>query len=360
MKTMTITLHDTDNCGSSLQAFALQTFLLENGVDNEIIDYVPNYVKNNGSALKSFIKHIIYFKYIQNRNKKFKEFKKRFLKITKKKYKNIMELNNSKLDCDCLITGSDQLWNSSYMCGRDSVFYLDFDTNARKIAYAVSVGKSKIGQDNLNIIKTNVNNFDWISVREGTTVSQLKQLFPDTNIDYVCDPVLLNESDAYNDIKSKRIIEDEYILVYMAQIPDTEKINNIINKIRKKYNDKIVLIGSYRNRCDSDIHIRDVAPGDFLSLIYNAKYIVSNSFHATMFSLIYEKDFLSILPEKNGTRIKEILDKVGLSKNYIDFSSKEYNIPEIKRYEEIRKKLNEFRNFSRKKLLENVMVKNNE
>ena len=59
MKTMTITLHDTDNCGSSLQAFALQTFLLENGVDNEIIDYVPNYVKNNGSALKSFIKHII-------------------------------------------------------------------------------------------------------------------------------------------------------------------------------------------------------------------------------------------------------------------------------------------------------------
>ncbi len=360
MKTMTITLHDTDNCGSSLQAFALQTFLLDNHIENEIINYVPNYTKNNGNALKYFVKNIVYFKYIQNRNKKFKDFKKKYLRITKEKYKNIKELKDAKFSCDCLITGSDQLWNSSYQCGNDPAFYLNFGSVPKKIAYAVSVGKSNIEQSNLNIIKENVKNFDWISVREGTTVGQLRPLFPSIDIDYVCDPVLLNDAKRYNDIKTNRIINEKYVLVYMAQIPDTNIMNNIIKKVREKYNIKVVLIGSYRNRCDSDIHMRDVAPGDFLSLIYNAEYIISNSFHATMFSLIYEKNFLSILPDKNGARIKEILDKVGLNNNYISLSDDKITIPIINDYNSINIKLNKFREFSRHKLLENIMGKSDE
>ncbi len=360
MKTLTITLHDTDNCGSSLQAFALQTFLLDNHIENEIINYVPSYTKNNGNALKYFVKNIIYFKYIQNRNKKFKNFKIKYLKITKDKYKNFEDLKNANFECDCLITGSDQLWNSSYQCGNDPAFYLNFDNMHKKIAYAVSVGKSNIEQNNLNIIKENVKNFNWISVREGTTVEQLKPLFPSIEIDYVCDPVLLNEATKYDEIKSDRIIKEDYVLVYMAQIPNTEIINNIIKKVREKYNMKVVLIGSYRNRCDSDIHMRDVAPGDFLSLIYYATYIISNSFHATMFSMIYQKDFLSILPDKNGARIKEILDKVGLNNNYITLSDDIITIPIINNYSSINNELKKFRNFSRNKLLENILGNLNE
>ena len=354
MKTMTITLHDTDNCGSSLQAFALQTFLLDNNVDNQIINYVPNYTRNNGNVIKYFIKNIVYFKYIRNRNKKFQNFKNTYLKITKEKYKNITELNEASLNCDCLITGSDQLWNSSYQCGNDPAFYLNFDTLSKKIAYAVSVGKSNIEKSNLEIIQKNVKNFDWISVREGTTVSQLKSLFLDTKIDYVCDPVLLNDSKRYDLIKNKRIIAEDYVLVYMAQIPNTEKMNEIIKKVKETFDFKVVLIGSYRNRCDSDIHMRDVDPGDFLSLIYYASYIISNSFHATMFSLMYEKEFLSILPDKNGARIKEILDKVGLASNYMNIDD-DIEIPRIENYDLVNIELNKFRDFSRNKLLENIL-----
>lgn len=354
MKTLTITLHDTDNCGSSLQSFALQHFLILNEIDNEIIDYVPSYVKNNGSCLKTLIRKTIFFKDSIIRDIKFKKFKKKYLIVTKRKYKTYNQLNREKFDCDYLITGSDQLWNSTYKCGNDPAYYLNFSNSTKKIAYAVSVGKEKIDEKNMNIIQKNVNNFKWISVREGSSVKQLKQVINNINVEHVCDPVLLNDINEYNLIKNKRIIKGNYILVYMAQIPDSNFMNCIIEKLRKKYKAKVVLIGSYRNRCYSDIHIRDVAPGDFLSLIDNAEYIVSNSFHATMFSLMYEKQFCSILPENNGARIKEILDKVGLKENYINLDDKEIKIPFINSYEDVRKKLNVFRKDSKEKLLNNL------
>lgn len=126
MKTLTITLHDTDNCGSSLQAFALQHFLITHGIDNEIIDYVPSYTQNNGSPIKTFIRNIIFRKSYLQRRKKFQNFINKNLKLTKKKYKTYLELKNNPPQADVYITGSDQLWNNSYSCGNDPGFYLNF------------------------------------------------------------------------------------------------------------------------------------------------------------------------------------------------------------------------------------------
>ena len=95
MKTLTITLHDTDNCGSSLQAFALQHFLLKNHIENEIIDYVPSYTQNNGNPLRTFIRKIVFFWPSYIRKKKFKQFIREHVKITKKKYTNYKELEQN-------------------------------------------------------------------------------------------------------------------------------------------------------------------------------------------------------------------------------------------------------------------------
>lgn len=360
MKTLTITLHDTDNCGSSLQSYALQHFLLQNNIQNEIIDYIPEYVKNNGNPIRTLIRKIIFFKDSYVRDKKFKKFKREFLVVTKKKYKNITDLKNERFDCDCLITGSDQLWNSNYKCGQDPAFYLNFSDDIRKVAYAVSLGKEIIPADNLKILSDNCNNYKWVSVREKSSVEQIKDIFSNISVDHVCDPVLLNPASDYDKIKKNDLINCKYILVYMAQIPDTQYMNNIIKLLKKKYDVKVVLIGSYRNRCNSDIHIRNIDPGDFLSLIYNAEFIISNSFHATMFSLIYEKQFISILPDKNGARIKEILDKVNLKNNYINANEVINNIPYIDNYEKVRKELNKFRDYSRSRLIENLSGIDNE
>ena len=78
MKTLTITLHDTDNCGSSLQAYALQHFLIKNNVENEIIDYIPEYTKNNGNIIKFVLRRIIYYKSSKEKYIKFQAFKHKY------------------------------------------------------------------------------------------------------------------------------------------------------------------------------------------------------------------------------------------------------------------------------------------
>lgn len=349
MKTVTITLHDTDNCGSSLQAFALQHFLLSCGIENEIVDYVPEYVKNNGTRLKTFIRRLVFYRESKERDSKFRKFVSDNLRLTKKRYHTLAELMTDPPEADCYITGSDQLWNSMYGCGNDPAFYLDFVKKGRKMAYAVSLGREKIPQENIEIVGRYAQDFQWISVRESSSVRQVQEILRGKSVDHVCDPVLLNPSQTYRSIQAPRLYPEPYILVYMAQIPDTAFVEAVVRRVRERMDGKVVLIGSYRSRCDCDIHKRDVAPAEFLSLIANAEYIISNSFHATMFSLIYEKQFATILPESNGARIKEILEFADLGNHAI--SQDIAALPWIADYTKVREKLNGFRQESQKRLL---------
>lgn len=344
---MTITLHDTDNCGSSLQAFSLQKFLLSQGIDNEIIDYVPEYTKNNGSAIKTLLRKVIFYRDSKERDKKFHQFVVDYLHLTEKKYRSFQELSENPPEADFYITGSDQLWNAMYRCGNDPAFYLDFVKSRKKLAYAVSLGREVIPEDNLGLVEKYAQDYQWLSVREKSSVKQLEGVLNGKQVDYVCDPVLLNTVETYRQMQAPRLVEDPYILVYMAQIPDTVFMDAFVKEVQKKVNGKVVLIGSYRNRCTCDIHKRDVAPADFLSLIANAEYIISNSFHATMFSLIYEKQFATVLPEGNGARIKEILDYTDLAEHAISSIS----VPWIEDYTEVRDKLVHFRTQSQQMLL---------
>lgn len=352
MKTLTITLHDTDNCGSSLQAFALQHFLITHGIDNEIIDYVPSYTQNNGSPFKTFIRNIIFRKSYLQRRKKFQNFINKNLKLTKRKYKTYQELENNPPQADIYITGSDQLWNNSYACGNDPAFYLGFvnKEDTQKISYAVSIGKGNVNENDLKLVKEYGNDFKWISLREKINVGDVEKVINKVPVVHVCDPVLLNDAKEYDKIKKIRIIEDKYVLVYVAQAINKLELNRIVKEIAKKDGLKIVFIGTYRNKCDCDFHIKDMDPGDFLSLIYNAEYIVSNSFHATMFSLIYNKQFIAILPKENRNRISEILELTNLE-NHIFGNFKEIPYITNTQYKKINSFLKKFQEKSKNLLL---------
>lgn len=349
MKTLTITLHDTDNCGSSLQAYALQQFLLRNNVDNEIIDYVPDYVKYNGSRIRSIVKKVLYCIPTIQKNRKFKFFKKSLLKYTKVCYKTYEELENSGLEADCFITGSDQLWNDTFMCGRDPAYYLGF-TKRNKLAYAVSLGKENISPDNKKMIQEHASEYKWISVREPSSVSVVSDIV-DVPVMHVCDPVFLNKKETYSEIARKVELNCKYILVYLAQAIDKVAINTMLSILKKNMDCKVVLIGTCVKRCDCDIHLKAVSPQEFLYLIENAEYVVSNSFHATMFSLIFEKQFSTLLPKENGTRITSVLEQLNLQDygltrpQYIDKTiTKE-------EYKEVASKIEEFAKQSGETLL---------
>lgn len=140
MKTVTITLHNTENCGSSFQAFALQHFLKEHGIENELIDYVPTYTQTGGHRMRTLAREVIYFRATMRRKRNFRNFIRKYLILSKKKHKTLEQLKHNPPVADCYITGSDQLWNTMYACGRDPAFYLDF-ANGKKVAYAVSMGE---------------------------------------------------------------------------------------------------------------------------------------------------------------------------------------------------------------------------
>ncbi len=353
MKTITITLHYTDNCGSSLQAFALQHFLLKNGIQNEIVDYEPSYIKCNGKPLRFFLRKVFYLKSSINREIKFKQFTNKYLILTDRKWKDYAHLKINPPIADCYITGSDQLWNTMYLCGKDPAYYLSF-VQGKKIAYAVSVGRHVIPDNNKEMIRENVVDFTWISMRELSSVSQIKEIV-NCPVDYTCDPVLLNDEEDYDVIKEERVVNGPYILVYLAQNIDKDNLNQIIGESCKHYKGKVVLVGGYLTRCNCDIHLRDVSPGEFLSLIYYADYIISNSFHATAFSLLYSKQFVTIPPKENGERIISLLHLVKLDKQCIEDGHFTFHTITDSKYETVKEILHRFSEASQKKLLHAIL-----
>ncbi|WP_416326819.1 polysaccharide pyruvyl transferase family protein [[Eubacterium] hominis] len=317
MKIALITLHDTDNCGSSLQAFALQHYLLSIGHDCEIIDYVPSYTKNNGRPIKNFLKKCIYFKDKKNQDISFKKFKNSFMKLSDLKYKTFEDLRQRPPIADIYMTGSDQLWNTYFKCGKDDAYYLKFINNVKKVSYAVSLGRNNYTNEEIKGLIEKTKDYDKITVRELSSMEILK-INNRIDAEHVCDPTLLLERSVYEEIKID-LLKEPYVFIYLTL--ESDLLDLTILKIKKIYpNHKIVYYGSFKPHCHCDIHIRTAGPQEFLGLIYNASYVIAGSFHATIFSIIFRKNFI-ILPSKNNERMIQLLEMLDLEKNYITYET---------------------------------------
>lgn len=340
MDIKTITLHCTDNCGSTLQAMALQRYLKEMGHNVEIIDYRPSYLQYNGSFLKTQIKRLVLWKTSRNQKKKNEWFQKQYLSVTSKTYFSYEELKRDTPQADLYLAGSDQIWNPSYKCGRDPAYYLDFveDSN-KKFAYAASVGKSAVSKDERELITGYIKNFKAVSVRERSTQRLLEGILP-CKVDYVCDPVLLLEKEFYDSIAKHPEIKEKYILVYLVQPSKT--LDYMLERLKKKLHAKVVLIYGLRKNCNCDKHIIDVSPDEFLGYIQGAEFVVASSFHATVFSHIFEKQFAIIPPKENAARIKQMLELSGLERRLISKMSDVENIMEPIDFSKSREKVAAF------------------
>lgn len=326
MEIKIITIHAMHNPGSVLQAYALQKFL-EITYDVKIIDYRPEYFFSENSKLKLILKKILYHRDYESRKKKFNQFISENMNLTKR-YTTYNELFGSNMQADVFIVGSDQLWNSDFPCGNDPAFYLKFVNKGKKISFSTSVGKAIIDKNNLSILKKNLSDFDFLAVREKSTAELLSKILK-RNVKWVCDPVFLLGKEHYlKFITNNSPISGRYVMIYLLE--NSDNLKQIIEFYKAKQL-KIVLVGGFTKRCYCDLHIKDAGPLDFLNLIYHTEVVISGSFHATAFAHIFQKKFITLIPNKNGERILSLLEQTRLSNKAIDKSVN---------FDEIEKKIN--------------------
>lgn len=341
-----ITFQNAHNYGALLQVYGLQK-VLSNENKVEIINYQNEIIGNQykvlkiskkgiKSAIKSLIKSIVFYSQNQNRYTIFNKFEKEKLNLTKE-YKSENELNENAPEADVYITGSDQVWNSDITNGLQDSYTLNFGKdNVRRISYAASIGKSNLREDEKEVYKDKISKIDYISVREDAGKNILTSLI-DKPINVVLDPTLLLKQERWQEeIKNLKTEEEKYILAYVVE--DDIEFIKITNELSQKTGLKVIHFGlknpGYKNVLKSAY---TEGPLEFINYIKNAEYVVCTSFHATVFSIIFNKKFFVVPHRKTGARVTNLLDKLNISNravnnleefNKIDYDS-EINYKEV-------------------------------
>ena len=335
-----ITQHRVVNYGSVLQTYALQEKIKELGYVCEVIDYYPERftplgmlkrIKNKGDKFKkSFlirtaarviiipsyvIRFHMFFKFLNNR-----------IDMTSKTYKTEKELEEENFGYDIYCTGSDQVWNYGWNEKIEYPYYLAFvPDSARKISYAASFGKSELEHEEMGETRKLLKRYDKISLRELSGVKIVDELGIEGSVN-VLDPTLLLTGEEWRKISSGKYTDDKYILIY--NLNRNPRIDSYAKELSAKTGLEVRYLSYqlhefYKNGkmfCNPQVE-------DFLALIDGAQYVVTDSFHATAFSLNFNKEFVIVYPGKYSTRLQSILEILNLT-NRVAKDEKDMSIVE--------------------------------
>ncbi len=305
------------NYGALLQAFALKRAVEVMGMNVRIVNYaLPPTLRTYDvlpkvtgiTTLKAFIKSLKVYAATKRSVNKFLEFREEYFNFTEV-YHNFTELNNNPPKADIYITGSDQVWNPCI--NFDPAYYLMFgNEDAIRVSYAASIGIDCIPDKYREEFCKRLSNITYKSVREDSAKTVLENLGIFSTVSL--DPTLLHNRDVYDEIAIESNISRPYILLYLLIMPNDVK--GYIDNLRKQYPNCILvnIPGSPTSKRIGDVEMRDIGPREFLGLVKNAKAVLTSSFHGTVFSIIYEKNFMSILPGKTGGRIEDLLCKLDI------------------------------------------------
>jgi len=318
------------NYGQILQAYALQKYLMELGHDAYIVKYLQ---KNKWGIKKCFNVFKLeswknrLWRFIKRYNEKkrpryFNEFKNKHLKFSNLAYYTFAELMHNPPDADMFIVGSDQVWGPWYSL---EPYFLSFcEKSIKKIAYSASFGGVALSLDEIADYSKRLKDFFAVSVREQSAVKLCKQLgYGDAK--WVPDPTLLLDKDDWLKLShssSYYKTGDTKILVYIIGHDDHTNIYKTADYLGRDSNPVYV-------SDDNDIKANAFpAIEEWLDLVFNADFVVTNSFHGTVFSLLFNKKFVTIAREGNesvmNTRFKSLLNKVELSDRFIDIYNPNY------------------------------------
>lgn len=325
-KSLIVTFHCVPNYGAALQVLALQNVLTRLSSYVSILNYQPKaltapYKLFNTHSIKSIILSLYNIRGNWRRNQKFKRFQRRYLQIATPAFKDPDKVYVR--DYDYVFLGSDQIWNPLITGGYDKIYFGDFATNnnCKRISYAASVGISSLNEEQKGKLKNYIAKVDHVSVRENNA-SEILSTLTSAPIDVVLDPTLLVERKEWDQFKVDKEF-GRYLLLY--SLSDYDETREIAKRVAQIMNLKIIEISTknrkpFESKRNQIINTAD--PSEFLGLINAAEFVVTDSFHGTVFSIIYHKPFYTIPNKTKGSRMIELLNKIGLSDRLITDTEK--------------------------------------
>lgn len=237
---------------------------------------------------------------------------------TRKQYDEVVA------DADLFITGSDQIWNP-YCGGFNPMMFLEFAGDKKRVAYSSSIARPCFPKEIEERAKKDLQKFQHIAVREQSSVDMLNKLLGRNDVQLVVDPTYLLTRDEWTEFANRATIEinvpDKYIFCYFigerydayrTMVEDVKSKTGIQDVITMNCTTNIINVGG-------GILYQDGGPYEFVYLLIHASYVCLDSFHGTLFSLFFEKDFVHILKSKDeshvssqNTRIYDMFERYGI------------------------------------------------
>lgn len=341
-----ITIHVGQNFGSILQTIATSEFFKKLGYSPIVVNYVPDrvtigrYWRDARTSITKFIWRLIYFPvYIVNK-KIYNGYLVKYCNLSKPIYDTDVFSKKCPI-ADYYVTGSDQVWNTTWNEGFD-IHYFFPGIKADKISFASSIGALRPKEEDLQKLYNHLCDYSAISVRENSARDALESV--GIKSERLFDPTFLLNRDEWKNYMSKKVISDPYVLVYVPyNIIDKNEIFYTARLLSKECNLKVVAFSwNTRNENLADRTVKFASPGDFLSLMYYADYVITNSFHGTAFSINLHKQFWVFLPSGFATRIESLLADCELEGRIVS-ASKDVRLKEQIDFDKVEKILSQER-----------------
>ena len=336
--------YKSKNYGGILQSYALCRVINELGYNAEQISYNMFPTKKAGAFSLLYRTMISALGKLDFRKWSYRKKNKRAQDLLKARFESMNSFGEKYIphtekvydeenvdECganyDAFITGSDQVWNLQWYY---PAFFLSFVPSEKiKLSYAASIAMSKLSHDQKELLREKLKDFNAISVREKDSVELIKDIAP-AKAEWVLDPTMLLDSEKWDAISSEReFVKEPYVFCYF--LGDDLLQRELAEKFAKNRGLKLVTL-PYLNcmyrECDDgfgDVQLYDVGPQDFVSLIKNAKYIFTDSFHATVFSGIYKKQYF-VFPRNRevsmSSRIYSLIELYEAQERFCDTDEK--------------------------------------
>ncbi len=337
------TYHFSQNFGAVLQAYALRRWLLDEGHEARLVNYWPRHVEEGGdfrnllllSNLRANAK-IAYLKLTHARNalfgnreqaQKFADFRRDQIGIVSPPLRRIGELPAATADCGMLVCGSDQIWNPSDQYGLDPAYFLSFGGQGpRRISYAASFGRGALPARYHPEAARLLAGLDAISVREESAVEEVRRI-AGREAACVADPTVLLES--FESVVQEFPESGEGIFCYALRTGDG--IREVAQAASARLGLEVCSPHNPHRRWSEIGRTIYPCPRTWLGALRASPLVVTNSFHGTMFSLLFEKPFVTVaIPGAKGDlndRSESLLRRVGLEERI----ARSYSVEETRR-----------------------------